>query len=178
MTSESEPPAAATDTGTAAFESARWSLTEQFRAIEGLDAKAERLFAGAVALVGLYGAVAALTVERGHEATAVASLVIGLPVLASFAYAAVEFLRGYRISEWSAGPPNEAMLRVAGDYAERQVRLWLVEEFVSSYEENLDGVARKARHFRGVLVALFVQLAVALVGVGIVAAVELVARNS
>ena len=163
--------------GETAFQAARWSLTEQFRAIEGLDAKAERLFAAALAIVGLFGAVVTFTVDRGQESTAITALLIGLPVVSTFAYAAFAFLRGHRISEWNAGPPGNAMLEVAGQHPEARVRLWLAEELVRSYDENLEPLNAKTKWFHRALLALYLELAFALAGIAVVAVVEFAARR-
>jgi hypothetical protein len=64
MTSETISGSEASPAGPAAFASAQWSLGEQFRSVEGLDSKAERLFGGAVAVVGLFGAIVTLAAGR------------------------------------------------------------------------------------------------------------------
>ncbi len=171
MTSDAKPveePSA----GAAAFEAARWSLTEQFRTIEVLDAKAERLFAAAVATVALFGAVVTFAADRGRDATVVTALAIGVLVVVSFGLAAFGFLRGYKLSDWFIGPPGTAILDVASEYSDPRTRLWLAEQLVRSYDDNKESLTRKAGWLNWTLVALFVELAAAVTGIGVIAVAE------
>lgn len=171
MTSDTTSGGETPSAGAAAFASAQWSLGEQFRAIEGLDSKAERLFGAALVIAGLYGALAAFTADRADSAIG-AVLATGLPLALAFTYAAFSFLNGYRISDWGAGPPGVDLLAAAAQYDGTQVQLWLARQFARSHDENLDPLARKARWFRYALVGVAVELEM-LLGASTIALVTL-----
>ena len=121
--------------------------------------------------------VVTFTVDRAQESTAITALLIGVPVVVTFAYAAFAFLRGHRISEWNAGPPGDATLAVAREHPEPRVRLWIAEQFVRSYDENLELLNAKTKWFHRALLALYLELAFALAGIAVAAVVEFTARR-
>ena len=131
MTADQPPPASRE-----AFEFAQMRLSEQFRAIEGSDRKAEGILGVGLAIVGLLAALTTLTVQQGTKESAVASLLVGAPILIAFGTIAWFFYLGFGIEEWELGPEGEDLVAVATEHEADQVRTWLTVWLIRSYEDN------------------------------------------
>ena len=77
--------------GLPAFEVAQWTLSEQFRTIEQLDLKVERVFGAALAVVTLAAAGVTFVVGQGDDAISIVALMAAVPVLTAFSWAALFF---------------------------------------------------------------------------------------
>lgn len=156
-----------------AFEFAQMRLSEQFRAIEGSDRKAETVVATGLAIVGLVAALTTLTAQQRTTESAVASLVAAVLILIAFGAVALFFYLGFRMQEWEFGPEDEHILTVATEHEAEQVRTWLPTWLVRSYEANKQQLNAKKRHFTRAFRALAGQTVLFLVAVAAVALVQL-----
>ena len=69
------------------------------------------------------------------------------------------------------------MLDFAGANPEPLVRIWLAEQFVLAFQENEGPLGEKAKWYRRSEKAFMAEIIIAVLGIGIVAAVELAVRN-
>ncbi len=172
MTSESPTEA----TGTASretFDFAQFRLAEQMRAVEGTDSKAERVFGVALGIAGLLGAFATLTGDQLEGDAAKIALFYGALTLLAFGASAGFFYLGFRVTDWEIGPDSGDLLVVAATHGEAQVRTWLVEWMIRSYETNQIRLDRKGRWFRWTLRSAALEGAFFLLGVASVAIVRI-----
>lgn len=145
--------------GGAAFEMARMQLSEQFRAIEESDRKADRVLGIGVAVVGIYAVIVGLSLDRGNDRTAIVAVIAGIPLVLLFASAAVFFYRGYSISRWLMAPAGDELVQVAAVNDDARVRLWLAEQLVFYSADNEAKFVRKTRQFTWSLRLLLAEIA-------------------
>lgn len=156
-----------------AFEFAQFRLAEQMRAVEGIDSKAERVFGVALGIAGLLGAFATLTASQLNGDAAKVALLYGALTLVAFGASACFCYLGFRVTDWEIGPDSEDFLNVAATHADTQVRTWLVEWMIRSYETNQLRLDVKGRWFRWALRSTALEGGFFLTGVASVAIIRL-----